>query len=103
MLDAALASPRNHFAYGQADIFRLAAAYAYAITQNHPSNDGNKRVAFTAAAVFLELNGHRLVAPEPEAVTATTDLSARRIDEPGFAEWLRASSSRAPPGRQRRP
>ncbi len=92
-LDAALASPKNHFEYEQADTFQLAAAYAYAITQNHPFIDGNKRVALTAAGVFLELNGHRLDAPEAEAVAATTALSTRQLDEHGFAEWLRASSS----------
>jgi death on curing protein len=93
LLEAALASPQNHFAYTQADIFRLAAAYAYSLTQNHPFSDGNKRVALTVAGVFLELNGVRLEAPEAEAVVATTALSTRQLDERGFAEWLRASSS----------
>ena len=62
LLDAALASPRNHFAYERADIPRLAAAYAYALTQNHPFADGNKRIALTVAGVFMELNGLRLEA-----------------------------------------
>jgi death-on-curing protein len=46
-LDAALASPSNHFAHGEKDLFRLAAAYAHAISRNHPFQDGNKRVALT--------------------------------------------------------
>lgn len=102
LLEAALASPRNHLAYEQADLFRLAAAYAYALTQNHPFSDGNKRVALTVAGVFLELNGYRLDAPEAEAVVATTGLSTRQLDERGFAEWLRASSSRLPRGKEPR-
>ena len=105
LLDAALASPRNHLAYARADILRLAAADAHALTRNHPFIDGNKRVALTVAGVFLELNGFRLVAPEHEAVTATVALASGELDESGFAEWLRAScsASRAPPSRGKRP
>ena len=95
-LDGALASPRNHFAHGQTDLFRLAAAYAWAITRDHPFRDGNKRVALTVAAVFLELNGYRLDALENDAVSAVLALSARDVDAEGFAEWLRDSSTKIP-------
>jgi death on curing protein len=94
MLDAALAGAMNHFAYQDADIVRLAASYAYAITQNHPFTDGNKRVALTVAGVFLELNGFRLEASEQDAANATRALSSREIDEAEFAKWLRACSSK---------
>ena len=93
LLDAALASPKNHFAYQHADILRLAAAYAYALTQNHPFTDGNKRVALTVAGVFMELNGFRLEASEHDAADATRALSSREIDEVEFANWLRTCSS----------
>jgi death-on-curing protein len=101
MLDAALASPKNHFAYQHADILRLAAAYAYAITQNHPFTDGNKRVALTVAGVFMELNGFRLEASEQDAANATRALSSRELDEVGFADWLRVSSSQPRVARRR--
>ena len=42
-LDSALARPRNAAAYGEPDIFALAAAYAFGIARNHPFVDGNKR------------------------------------------------------------
>lgn len=96
LLDAALASPKNHFAYEQADIIFLAAAYAYAITQNHPFTDGNKRVALTVAGVFLELNGFRLEASEQDAASATLALSSGEMNERQFAEWLHASCSALP-------
>jgi death-on-curing protein len=92
--DSALAGPRNLFAYEKADIFRLAATYAHALTRNHPFQDGNKRVALTVTGVFLELNGFRLEAPEPDAVSAVLALSTRELDEAGFAGWLRVSSKR---------
>ena len=93
LLDAALANSQNRFAYEHPDVFRLAAAYAYAITQNHPFTDGNKRVALTLAGVFLELNGFRLEASEQDAVQAMLALSSRGMDESEYAEWLRRSSS----------
>lgn len=93
MLNAALASPKNHFSYQDAGILRLAAAYAYALTQNHPFADGNKRVALTVAGVFMELNGFRLEASERDAANATRALSSREIDELEFANWLRTCSA----------
>lgn len=93
-LDAALASPRNHFAYERADIVRLAAAYAHALTQNHPFADGNKRVALTVAGVFLELNGLRLDSTEQDAAHTTRALASGAIDEVEFAAWLRTCTSR---------
>lgn len=105
-LDGALASPKNHFEYGERDPFRLAAAYAHALTRNHPFRDGNKRVGLTVAGVFLELNGLRLHAPENGAATAMLTLSTGEIDEDGFAAWLRDSSLKIPrpqaPSRPRR-
>lgn len=95
-LDAALASPKDHSAYKERDIFRLAAAYAHAITRDHPFQDGNKRVALTIAGVFLELNSFRLDAPENDAVSAMLALSTHELDEEGFAAWLRESSSKLP-------
>lgn len=107
LLDAALASPRNYFAYERADIVRLAAAYARAITKDHPFTDGNKRVALTVAGVFMELNGLRLEASERDAAQAMRALSSGEMDETEFAEWLRACSSKpraaSKSRRQRRP
>ncbi len=96
LLDAAVASPRNHFAYDQPDLFHLAATYAHGLTRNHPFSDGNKRVALTATGVFLELNGFRLDAPEQEAVAATIALSDRTLDAGAFAAWLKASCTELP-------
>jgi death-on-curing protein len=61
LLESALARARNLYAYGETDIFQLAASYAEAISQNHPFVDGNKRVVFTAADTFLDKNGYELM------------------------------------------
>ena len=97
-LDAALASPKNQFHYASTrpDVFRLAAAYAYALTRDHPFVDGNKRMALVVCGVFLELNGFRLEAPEDEAYRATEALASRELEEEEFANWLRDSSKKVP-------
>ena len=89
-LESALARPRQAWAYAeQTDIAALAAAYAFGISRDHPYNDGNKRIAFVVAAVFAELNGLRLDAPESEVVDMMLKLASGTIDEAALAEWLR--------------
>ena len=91
-LESALARPRQAWIYAeQTDIASLAAAYAFGIARSHPFNDGNKRIAFVVAAVFAELNGLRLDAPESEVVDMMLKLASGTIDEDALAEWLRAS------------
>ena len=92
LLESAMAAPLNHFQYGETDIYLLAGTYAFALTSNHPFVDGNKRTAFAAAGIFLDLNGHQLRASEPEAVQAVLALSKGELDAQDFGNWLRISS-----------
>ena len=89
LLDSALARPQNLHAYGEGDAAALAAAYAFGIIRNHPFVDGNKRIGFITAAVFLEANGYLVTASEAEVVVRTLALAASEIDEAEFAAWLR--------------
>jgi death-on-curing protein len=89
LLESALARPRNLHAYGEAELYVLAAAYAYGIVRNHPFVDGNKRTGFVTAALFLQENGLRLTAPEAEAVVMTLGLASGEMPEEGFAAWFR--------------
>lgn len=88
LLQSALARPRNLLAYGETTIFRLAAAYGFGIARNHPFVDGNKRAALIAIIIFLLRNGHRLVAPEAEAVVVIRDLAAGTLSEDELARWI---------------
>ena len=92
LLESALARPRNLLNYGRADLFDLAAAYAYGLVKNHPFIDGNKRVGFMAAAVFLELNRIRFQAAEVDAAVEMLALAAGERKEIQFAQWLRDHS-----------
>lgn len=96
LLESALARPRHLLAYGEPDLFDLAAAYAHGLARNHPFIDGNKRIALMTAYVFLHRNGYRLAAPEGEAVIMMVDLAAGRADEKELAEWLRRNAKRHP-------
>lgn len=94
LLESALVAAQKHFAYGQRDLFKLAAVYAHGLSRNHPFVDGNKRIAFLASFVFLDINGWELRAEEPQVVEIVLNLAARRIDEDSYAEWLRQKSAR---------
>lgn len=95
-LEAALARPQQKWNYEEgSDLPSLAAAYAFGLSRNHPFRDGNKRVSFVVMAVFLELNGVRLVADDTAVVTAMVALAAGQLDESALAEWVRENSKRA--------
>lgn len=92
LLDSALTRPKQRLNY-QPDVslFELAATYSHGIARNHPFIDGNKRVALATGAVFLELNGLTLDAPEAEAVIMFEQLAAGQVDETELADWFRQS------------
>ncbi len=56
-LESALAAPRNDLHYTDADLYGIAAAYAFHIAEAQAFVDGNKRTAIIAAFLFLEENG----------------------------------------------
>ncbi len=89
LLESALARPQQLMAYGDPDLYDLAAGYAAGIVRNHPFVDGNKRTGFMAAYLFLARNSIQLVASEVDVVQIVTALAANEVDESEFADWLR--------------
>lgn len=99
LLEAALARPRTIFGYEpDASLARLAAAYAFGLTQNHPFIDGNKRTAFAVLVSFLAANGFKLDVAEQEATRVMMALSAGTIAEHDLAVWLVANGAPGSPG-----
>jgi death-on-curing protein len=92
LLESALNRPVNLAAYGNPDVFECAAAYAFGLAKNHAFVDGNKRIAFLAAGVFLRLNGWRLQVTQVDAIRTVLALAAGELSETDFAAWLRAGS-----------
>lgn len=93
LIESSLAYSRNRFAYApQSDLVDLAAAYLFAFVKNHGYVDGNKRVGFACAAVFLWLNGLRLAASEVEAYDMVIGTAAGRYSEEEIAHWIRKNT-----------
>lgn len=73
-------------------VFQKAAVYVRVIIQNHPFVDGNKRTAMTAAGVFLEMNGYKLVAPEGKVAEYAFSIIEEKREVDDIAEWLKNNS-----------
>jgi death-on-curing protein len=90
MIESAMARPQNLFTYGKPDAADLASAYAFGLARNHGFVDGNKRVAWTVARLFLARNESQLKFQPIDAITAVERLAAGAISQDEFALWLRA-------------
>ncbi len=86
-LEAALARPLNKMAYGEPDIFELAAAYLYDIIRNHPFSDGNKRTGYLAAFTFLYVNGYLIETDQANIIAFVLGVAAGEIDEDGATRF----------------
>ena len=95
LLESALASPKNLFAYSEQppSVARLAASYAKRIVANHPFVDGNKRTAFTVSVTFLRLNGLQLTATKEDRVLTFWSLVAGEIIEDQLAQWFERNTA----------
>lgn len=91
-LESALAAAQNRYFYEEADLATCAATYAYHLSQAHAFIDGNKRIAWAIAILFLEMNGIILTVPEPEAEEFCLSIAASQITrdevERRFAQWI---------------
>lgn len=86
-LESALFRPQTGY---YDDIVAEAAALMESLAINHPFVDGNKRVAFAAADVFLRINGWRL-RREPMRIHAEMMelFETGRFDIAHLEPWLR--------------
>jgi death-on-curing protein len=89
LLESALDRPRNKWAYEDAQLPELAAAYAFGLAKNHPFVDGNKRTALLALYTFLGVNGIDFIVPEAEAAAMIQSLAAGEVSEESLARWIR--------------
>jgi death-on-curing protein len=90
-LGAVLArAPQRHAYEPKADVADLAAAYGFGLASSQPFIDGNKRIAFVTMAVFAELNGLALEAPEEEVVRVMLELASGSLAEADLAAWVRS-------------
>lgn len=93
LLDSAVARPRSS-AFGEdaySSISLKAAALLHSITNNRALVDGNKRLAWLATTVFLDLNGLAPDLSDDEAFNLVWEIASTSIDVGTIASKLRAS------------
>ena len=88
LIQSALGSARNAYWYGHADIFGIAAAYAFHIAESQAFNDGNKRTGTAAAIMFLKLNGKQFPKDDGSVYAALIDVAKKKLDKTGLASVL---------------
>lgn len=90
LLDSALRAPQAGF--GNTDFYptliEKAAVLCVRIARNHPLPDGNKRLAWIALVVFLELNDQPFQMRDDDAVEMMIAVAAGHVDEPTLTAWL---------------
>lgn len=93
LFESALARPQNKFAYGEEDVYALAATLCFGMARNHPFLDANKRTAWSCTLAFLRLNGAVTPKPSPSVVIQMIGMAEGSISEDEFADWLRQSAN----------
>jgi death-on-curing protein len=94
LADSALHAPQAGF--GDEDFypepFDKAAVLTCRLAWNHPLPDGNKRAAWAALVMFIDLNDG-IRDPDPpdvdDAEDAMLKVAASEVDEAWIADWLR--------------
>ena len=69
-------------------LYLMAGALLRSLAENQPFTDGNKRVAWTAAIVFLEINGVVVTSTAEAAVDMMLKVARREFDVPDIAEFF---------------
>ena len=94
-LESSVSRPRNLETYGEVTgLAELGAALTWSLLRSHPFVDGNKRIAFAALTIFLELNGHRLTCSEVEETGMVLRAAAGEIGENEWTAWVVRSVQR---------
>ena len=88
-LESACAKPQNLAHYEQAGLERQAASLLEGLVKAHAFMDGNKRVAFLATFVFLELNGFSLpVLSQDEMADFVLSITQNQPSLDDIEKWL---------------
>ncbi len=93
LLDSACARPRST-AFG-ADAYPTleakAAALLHSLARNHALVDGNKRLAWLAAVVFLDINGSAVELDDDDAFQLVMDVAAGDLEVDAIRDRLSAT------------
>lgn len=88
---SALAVPRSGFGDQDAypTLIEKAAVLIERLTRNHPLPDGNKRAAFLAVWIFMDLNDRPFTGEDPDTdVPMVERIAAGEATPTEIAQWL---------------
>lgn len=90
LLSSAAARPQSGFGDFEAypSLFDKTAALLHSLVRNHALVDGNKRLGWTAAVVFCDINGTWIEAPDDDAYDLVIAVAEGRMDVPEIAQSL---------------
>ena len=94
LLDSAVGRPRSS-AFGEdayPSVSLKAAALLQSLTNRHALVDGNKRLAWLATVVFLDLNGHAPDLTDEEAFDLVWEVAGTSLGVDAIARRLRATN-----------
>ena len=96
LLESAVMMPQASFGgeYLHADLFEMAAAYAFHIAENQTFLDGNKRTALVSALVFLDINGCLILDDEMKLYDAMIAIANKEMDKYDLADLLKNLSEK---------
>ena len=87
---SAVAQPQMGF--GGQDLYpslaEKAAALSFSLINNHPFVDGNKRIGYEAAVVFLEMNGFTVSGSINEKESVVLAVAAGEMARGEWTNWL---------------
>ncbi|MCU0426540.1 MAG: type II toxin-antitoxin system death-on-curing family toxin [Candidatus Kapabacteria bacterium] len=89
-LESAIAQPQMTFDEEELypSLAEKASALMFSLVLNHPFVDGNKRVGFAAAELFLWLNGSELNINIDDAEQVILSLAAGNLERDTLTQWL---------------
>jgi death-on-curing protein len=92
-IESSLMRPQWAARYQDADLAQQTALLMLGIAQAHPFVDGNKRVAFAAGTVFMQLNGFIAESARGKfavQLRAALEASNKELGVQSLANWLRS-------------
>lgn len=64
------------------------AALTHSLSKNHPFVDGNKRTAYEAMRIILQINGFDIDANEEEKFNLMINVAEGKFTEDALAQWI---------------
>lgn len=94
LVESAVARPQAGFGgkYLYNNIFDMAASLLQSLLKNHPFIDGNKRTALSSAAIFLKLNGYKLINNHKNEVEFAVKVDNQNLTLEEISKWLKENA-----------